>query len=136
MAYGMLAGIIQSRASGKGQVIDAAMVDGSAALLAPTFGSVASFKPGSDKPWGFDDQNRGSNLLDTGSHFYDTYETSDGKYISIGSIEPQFYALLLKLGGMSDIPELASDKQLNRNDWPMQKKIVEDIFRQKTREEW
>ena len=83
LAYGILAALLERARSGKGQVVDAAMVDGAAALMAIIFGAHAS-------GWWRDE--RASNMLDGGAHFYDCYETKDGKYVSIGSIEPQFYA--------------------------------------------
>ena len=86
LAFGMVCGIIESRKSGKGQVVDAAMVDGAATLMA-MFHSMRAMGVWNDE--------RGTNLLDTGSHFYDVYECSDGLYISIGSIEPQFYSELM-----------------------------------------
>ncbi|MCZ6822849.1 MAG: CaiB/BaiF CoA-transferase family protein, partial [Deltaproteobacteria bacterium] len=86
LAFGILAALVERGTSGKGQVIDAAMVDGAAVLMAIFHGMRAS---------GFWSDERGTNLLDTGAHFYDVYETADGKYVSIGSIEPQFYAELL-----------------------------------------
>ena len=90
LAYGMVCGLLESKTSGKGQVVDAAMIDGAATLMASTFAA---------QQIGFWNEERGTNLLDSGSHFYDVYETADGKYISLGSIEPQFYAALMdKLG--------------------------------------
>ena len=77
---------------------------------------------------------RGSNLLDTGSHFYDAYECSDGEYVSIGSIEPQFYAELLRITGLSDDPEFA--KQMDVTSWPGLKQRLREVFRTKTRDEW
>jgi len=82
-----------------------AMIDGASTLLAPTWGSLAA--------GAFDDQHRGSNMLDGGAHMYGCYETKDGKYISIGSLEPQFYQLLLELTGTTDVPELAPSNQVS-----------------------
>ena len=93
MAFGMVAGILSARSTGKGQVIDCAMTDGAAVLSAMTYTFLANGQ------WR---DERGVNLLDTGAHFYDTYACADGKYISIGSIEPQFYALLREKAGLSD----------------------------------
>ena len=81
-----------------------AMIDGASALLAPTWGMLAGGQ--------WDDQHRGSNLLDGGAHMYGCYETKDGKFISIGSLEPQFYQLLLELTGLTDVPELAPKNQV------------------------
>jgi alpha-methylacyl-CoA racemase len=124
LAYGMVCGLLEAKTSGTGQVIDAAMVDGSAALMAMMFGMKAA---------GIWTEERGTNMLDTGAHFYDTYETADGKHISLGSIEPQFYALLLKLGGIED-PEFAH--QLDRSKWPGLKEKITAVIKTKTRDEW
>ncbi len=124
LAYGVVCALFESQRSGKGQVVDAAMVDGAATLMTMMFGMLH---------WGLWKDERGVNLLDTGSHFYDTYETSDGKYISIGSIEPQFYALLLEKTGLAgeDLP-----RQMARDQWPEMSERLGDIFKQKTRDEW
>ena len=124
LALGILAALVERGTSGKGQVVDAAMVDGAAVLNAMMFGMLRS---------GFWQEKRGENLLDTGAHFYDTFETSDGKYVSIGSIEPQFYAELLKLTGLAD-SELPN--QMDRSAWPGLKDKLEAIFKSKTRDEW
>jgi len=81
-----------------------------------------------------DENARGTNLLDTGAHFYDAYECKDGKYISIGSIETQFYAELLKLTGLEGDPEFA--KQMDKSQWPHLKKRIAEVFKSKTRDEW
>ena len=124
LAFGMVCGIIEAMKSGKGQVVDAAMVDGAAVLMTMMWGF---------KAMGMWSDQRGSNLLDTGAHFYDTYETADGKHISIGSIEPQFYALLLKLGQMDD-PDFLH--QNDREKWPMLKEKISAVFKTRTRDEW
>lgn len=124
LAFGMVCGLLEAKTSGKGQVIDAAMVDGSAVLMAMMYGMQAA---------GMWSEERGTNMLDTGAHFYDTYETADGKYISIGSIEPQFYALLLKLGQIED-PEFQN--QHDRSKWPELKEKIAAVFKTKTRDEW
>jgi alpha-methylacyl-CoA racemase len=124
LAFGMVCALFEAKQSGKGQVVDAAMVDGAAALMASVYGS---WNSGS-----WLDQ-RGSNMLDGGAHFYDTYETADGKYISVGAIEPQFYALLLKHGEITD-PEFQA--QMDRTKWPGFKDKLTDLFKTKTREEW
>jgi len=124
LAFGMVCALFEAQKSGLGQVVDAAMVDGSAALMAMFYGMGAT---GSWK-----DQ-RGRNLLDSGSHFYNTYETLDGKWISLGSIEPQFYALLLEKSGISD-PEFKA--QMDQSKWPEFKVKMTEIFKSKTREEW
>jgi len=124
LAFGMACGLFEAQKSGKGQVVDAAMVDGSAVLMTMVYG----FKAG-----GMWNDERGTNMLDTGSHFYDTYETADGKHVSIGSIEPQFYALLLKLGEIDD-PDFQS--QHDQSKWPELKKKIANIFKKRTRDEW
>ncbi|MFN8018812.1 MAG: CaiB/BaiF CoA-transferase family protein [Acidimicrobiales bacterium] len=124
LAFGVCAALLEASRSGEGQVIDAAMVDGAASLMTMTW---------SFKHMGLLHAERGTNMLDTGAHFYDTYETADGKYISIGSIEPQFYAELLRLTGL-DQEELP--RQMDRDQWPALKERVAEVFRSKTRDEW
>ena len=124
LAFGVVAALVERASSGKGQVIDAAMVDGAALLAAALHGMRTT--------GGFIEQ-RGANLLDSGSHFYDVYETADGKYISIGSIEPQFYAELLERSGLAGEP---LPKQMDRTQWPQLKERVTALFKQKTRDEW
>ena len=124
MAFGVACALVERGFSGKGQVVDAAMVDGSAILatMIHSFNAMGVWQP-----------ERGTNLLDTGAHFYDTYETKDGKFISLGSIEPQFYAELLEKTGLAgeDLP-----KQMNRDEWPAFKERITEIFKGKTRDEW
>jgi alpha-methylacyl-CoA racemase len=124
LAFGIVAGLLEARASGQGQVIDAAMVDGGAALMTMTH---------SMRAMGIWNDERGTNMLDTGAHFYDVYETADGGYVSIGSIEPQFYAELLRLTGLEgeDLPW-----QHDRAQWPALKVRLAGIFRTRTRDEW
>ncbi|MEM7218428.1 MAG: CaiB/BaiF CoA-transferase family protein [Pseudomonadota bacterium] len=124
LAFGIAAALVERGTSGKGQVIDAAMTDGSALLMNSVFGLINQGR------W----LDRGTNLLDGGAHFYGTYETADGKWISIGSIEPQFYALLLEhsgLGADADLP-----RQMSRADWPDLQLRLTEIFKQRTRDEW
>jgi alpha-methylacyl-CoA racemase len=125
MAYGVVCGLLEAQKSGKGQVIDCAMVDGSAALMAMFW----SFRKG-----GFDETRRGVNLLDTGSHFYDAYECSDGTYISVGSIEPQFYAELMRLTGLDQDPEFST--QMDKSSWPRLKARLAEVFAAKPRDAW
>ena len=125
LAFGIVAALYERGVSGKGQVIDAAMTDGSALLMNSIFGLMGQ---------GVWNQNRGSNLLDGGAHFYGTYETKDGRYVSIGSIEPQFYALLLENTGLDQDPELA--KQMSRDDWPKLREKLAAVLATKTRDEW
>ncbi|MBK6857421.1 MAG: CoA transferase [Microthrixaceae bacterium] len=124
LAFGVCAALLEARTSGKGQVVDAAMIDGAASLMTMTW---------SFRHMGIWHDERGTNMLDTGAHFYDTYETLDGKYVSIGSIEPQFYAELLRLTGM-DAEELPW--QHDRSQWPALKERFAEVFRSKTRDEW
>jgi alpha-methylacyl-CoA racemase len=124
LAFGVVCGVLEAQRSGQGQVIDAAMVDGAAALMTMTHAFRAM---------GIWNDERGTNILDTGAHFYDVYETVDGKYVSIGSIEPQFYAELLRLTGLDgeDLPW-----QHDRAQWPALKERMAAVFRTKTRDEW
>jgi alpha-methylacyl-CoA racemase len=124
LALGVLAGLLEAKKSGKGQVVDAAMVDGAALLMSMFWGM---------RHAGFMSDERGTNLLDTGAHFYEVYECADGKYVSIGSIEPQFYAELVKLSGL-DAQTLPN--QMDRTQWPAMKARVAAIFKTKTRDEW
>ncbi len=124
LAFGMVCALLEVRKSGSGQVVDAAMVDGSAALMAIIYGLHAA---------GLWSINSGTNLLDSGAHFYDTYETADGKFIAIGSIEPQFYELLLKLAAIDD-PDYKN--QLDFNQWPQLKEKLAAVFKTKTRDQW
>jgi alpha-methylacyl-CoA racemase len=124
LAYGLVCGILSARSTGEGQVVDAAMVDG-AAVLMTMFHAFRAMGMWNDE--------RGTNMLDSGAHFYDVYETADGKYVSIGSIEPQFYAELLRLTGLED-EELPW--QHDRNEWPALKERFAEIFKAKTRDEW
>ena len=125
LAFGIVAALHERNSSGKGQVIDAAMTDGSAILMNAVFG-IMNRGGWSDK--------RGTNLLDGGSHFYNTYETADGKWVSVGSIEPQFYALLLEKSGLGDSGGLP--EQMSREDWPALQENLQSIFLTKTRDEW
>jgi alpha-methylacyl-CoA racemase len=124
LAFGMVCGLIEAGRSGQGQVIDAAMVDGTALLFASTFGWHAA---------GFWREERAANLTDTGAPFYEVYETSDGKYVSIGSIEPQFFALLMDKVG---IPPAERPAQMDRKTWPVLNEKLVAIFKTKTRAEW
>ncbi len=124
LAVGIAAALVEAGRSGQGQVVDAAMVDG-AALLTTMFHSFIAMGIWNDE--------RGTNMLDSGAHYYDVYETADAKYVSIGSIEPQFYAELLRLTGMQD-EELPT--QHDRTEWPALKDRFAKLFREKTRDEW
>ncbi len=126
LAFGIVAALLAVKAgTARGQVIDCAMTDGSAVLAAMT--------------WGFHAMGRhadqaGVNMLDGGAHFYDSYECADGKYISVGSIEPQFYALLREKTGLAEDPDF--DAQFVPTRWPELKQKLAAIFAQKTRDEW
>ncbi|MDO8798722.1 CaiB/BaiF CoA-transferase family protein [Phenylobacterium sp.] len=124
LAFGLMAGIISARETGTGQVIDAAMSDGAASLMAMFYGMKAS---------GIWSNDRRANMLDGGAHFYDTYQCSDGKWISIGSIEPQFYALLLEKTGITD-PAFAA--QMNRGEWDSLRDKLAEVIGKKTQDEW
>ncbi len=124
LAMGLCAALVEAGRSGKGQVIDVAMSDGAASLMTMFYGFRAS---------GAWTEKRSDNLLDGGAHFYDTYETSDGKFVSIGSIEPQFYALLREKAGLSDA---AFDAQMDKAGWPALKKKIAEVIKTKTRDEW
>lgn len=125
LAFGMVAALLSAARTGRGQVVDAAMVDGAAALMAMTYGLKAA---------GFWPAERGGNLLDTGAHFYEVYETKDGKFVALGSIEPQFYAELLKKTGLDSDPDFAA--QMNPAAWPALKEKLAEVLRSKTRSEW
>jgi alpha-methylacyl-CoA racemase len=124
LAFGVVCALLEAKGSGQGQVVDASMVDGTASLMAMIHGLYAM---------GLWKLEAGTNLIDGGAHFYDAYETADGKYVSIGSIEPQFYAELLRLTGLEheELPH-----QMDREQWPALKERMAGIFKQKTRDEW
>jgi alpha-methylacyl-CoA racemase len=124
LVVGVLAALLEAKKSGKGQVVDAAMCDGAASLLSMFFDMTASGR------WA---EGRESNFLDGGAHFYGVYECACGNFVSIGSIEPQFYALLRRLAGLSDTD---FDAQMDRKAWPALKQKLVDVFKTKTRDEW
>jgi alpha-methylacyl-CoA racemase len=124
LAFGLLAALTHARATGQGQVVDTAMTDGAASLMSMFYGM---------KAMGVWNGDRRANLLDGGAHFYDTYACSDGKWIALGSIEPQFYALLLEKAGLSDP---AFGAQMDRSAWPDLKAKLAAVIAQKTRAEW
>ena len=125
LAYGVVCAILEARASGRGQVVDAAMVDGTATLMSMMWGL--------RQLGAFDEHARGGNVLDTGAPFYDTYECADGSYIALGALEPQFYAELLDRTGLAaeDLPA-----QMDRDGWPRLRERFTELFRTKTRDEW
>lgn len=124
LAYGMVCALLEASRSGRGQVVDAAMVDGCATLMAMTLML---------KQLGLWNDLRGTNLLDGGAHFYDVYETSDGGFLAVGAIEPQFYAELLERCRL-DPAELPA--QMDRDSWPAMKERFTELFRTRTRDEW
>ena len=125
LAFGVLAGIVSARQTGVGQVVDCAMTEGSAVLMSMIYSMHA------DGLW-VDD--RGINMLDGGAHYYDAYETADGKYISLGSVEPHFYREMISLIGLGGDPDMAI--QNDRAVWPRQKAKVAAVIRTKTRDDW
>ncbi len=124
LALGLVAGMLEAQKSGKGQVVDAAMVDGAASLMTMFYGMMAA---------GHWKDERGVNLLDGATHYYDVYETRDGKHISLGSIEAKFYKELLERTGLDkeDLPP-----QLDPKSWPIIKARLTEVFKSKTRDEW
>ena len=125
LAFGMVSALLDVARGGDGQVIDCAMTDGTAVLMSMMHGM---------KAVGVWSEELGANMLDTGAHFYDTYETADGKFVSIGSIEPQFYAQLRQLAGLADDADF--DAQHERAQWgPLKAKLVA-VFKTKARAEW
>ncbi len=124
LAFGLLAAVLEAKRSGRGQVVDAAMVDGAASLMTMTY---AFHQLG----WWLEE--RGVNILDTGAHFYEVYETADGKWFAVGAIEPQFYAELLEVLGLAG-EELPA--QHDRSQWPAMKERFAAIFKTATRDEW
>lgn len=124
MAFGLMCALHEARSSGRGQVVDAAMSDGAALLSAMMYGLRAAGN------WS---GSRGENMLDGGAHFYDSYACADGKYIAIGAIEPQFYALLREHCGLDDP---LFDQQLDAQSWPHLKQKLSDVFRTRARDEW
>jgi alpha-methylacyl-CoA racemase len=124
LVVGLLAALLEAKKSGKGQVVDAAMCDGAASLMSMFFDFAAQGR------WS---DERESNFLDGGAHFYGVYQCGCGNFISIGSIEPQFYAQLRQLTGLSDD---TFDAQMDRGAWPSLKQKLVEIFKTRTRDEW
>jgi alpha-methylacyl-CoA racemase len=124
LAFGVVCALFEARGSGQGQVVDAAMVDGATYLMGAMWGM---------RGMGLFSEERGTNLLDTGSPYYEVYETADGEWVSVGSIEPQFYAELLELTGVrhDDLPA-----QNDRAGWPVLRERLTEVFKSKTRAEW
>jgi alpha-methylacyl-CoA racemase len=124
LAFGMVCALLERERSGQGQVVDAAMVDGVAHLM--------SMFHAAQQAGAWRDE-RGSNLLDGGAPFYDVYETADGKYVAVGSLEPRFYAELLEATGLADV---ALPPQLDRDGWPTLRRHLTEVFRTRTRDAW
>jgi alpha-methylacyl-CoA racemase len=126
LAFGVVCALLEAQRSGKGQVIDAAMVDGSAVLMSMfwAYRNVGMF----------DEHARGVSLLDTGAHFYDVFECADGEWVSVGSIEPQFYALLLEKTGLTGDPEFTN--QMDKTQWSTLKRKLAKVFKTKTQSQW
>ncbi|MFD2366767.1 CaiB/BaiF CoA transferase family protein [Pseudoduganella sp. GCM10020061] len=124
LAFGVVCAALEAKASGKGQVVDAAMVDGAATLGAMVYGMRAA---------GAWSRERGANMLDGGAHFYGTYACADGKFVAIGAIEPQFYRRLLEAAGIDD-PAFA--RQNDPVMWPALRDKLAALMRQRTRDEW
>lgn len=126
LAFGVVSAMLECSRSGQGQVVDVSMVEGSAALM----GMMYSFL--NNGTFGWRDE-RGVNLLDTGAHFYEVYETSDGGYMSVGPIEPQFYAILKE---KMDLNEEDFGAQYDASRWPELKEKLAAVFKTRTRAEW
>jgi alpha-methylacyl-CoA racemase len=124
LAFGMVSALLHAKATGRGQVVDCAMTEGSSLLMSMFWGMVA------DGDWSVE---RGTNLIDTGAHFYDTYETSDGRFIALGAIEPQFYRELRDRLGIDDA---GFDAQLDKRAWPALKVKLAAMIKTRTRDEW
>ena len=124
LVVGVLAALLEAQKSGKGQVVDAAMVDGAASLMAAPFGMFAA---------GLLTKDRGSNVLDSGAYFYDSYECLDGKFVSIAAIESKFHSEMFSL---MELDISLVQNQMDREHWPRLKKMMEEKFKTKTRDEW
>ena len=125
LAVGLLSALLEAGRSGQGQVVDAAMTDGAALLSAMMFGFKAQ---------GHWHNERGTNLLDGGAFFYDTYACADGRYLALGPIEPQFYAELRQRVGLADDPDF--DRQMDPRAWPALREKLAAVLRTRTRDEW
>ena len=124
LAFGVMCAVFEARLSGLGQIVDASMVEGSAALMHMMYALSAR---------GLWTESRGRNLLDGGAHFYGTYETADAKFIAIGAIEPQFYRRLIELAGLN-AEEFAP--QMDRARWPALRERLATVIKGRTRDEW
>ena len=124
LAFGVVCGILEAQRSGRGQIVDAAMVDGAASLMTAFFGMMAA---------GLGSHERGTNILDTGAHFYEVYECADGRWISVAAIEGKFYAELLR---RLDIDPATLPPQMDREHWSEAKSRLAALFKTRTRDEW
>lgn len=124
LAFGILCALFEARGSGKGQVVDAAMIDGSTSLMAMIYGAFAA---------GYWKDERGSNRLDSGAPWYEVYETADGKWVAVGSTEHSFYVNTLKVVGL-DAADFGD--QHDRTRWPALKDALRRAFKTRTRDEW
>jgi alpha-methylacyl-CoA racemase len=124
LAFGLVCGILEARKSGRGQVVDTAMVDGTASLMTAFHGAVAA---------GLATHERGTNHLDGGAHFYNAYECADGGWISVAPIEGKFYAELLR---RLDIDPASMPPQMDRDGWPAAQARLAALFKTRTRDEW
>jgi alpha-methylacyl-CoA racemase len=128
LVTGVLAALVERTKSGRGQVVDAAMVDGTAALMAMTYGFLAA---------GAWREERGSNVLDGGAPFYGTYECADGRWVAVGAIEAPFYAaLLVGLGSVAPDVVATLPAQLDQAQWLMTRKRFQAVFRMRDRDQW
>jgi alpha-methylacyl-CoA racemase len=125
LAFGMVSALLEAARSGEGQVVDAAMVDGAATLMT----MIHAFHE-----FGLWNDERGTNMLDSGAPFYEVYETADGKYFAVGGIEAKFYAELLEGLGLAD--DAALPGQMDKGQWPSMKERFAAVFATKTRDEW
>lgn len=124
LAFGVMCALHEAKASGKGQVVDAAMIDGSTSLMTMIYGLLAA---------GYWTDERGANRLDSGAPFYGVYETRDGRHVALGATEARFYAAALQVLGLhgNNLPD-----QHDKSSWPMMKAAIAEAFRTKTRDEW
>jgi alpha-methylacyl-CoA racemase len=127
LAFGVVSALLSAARGGAGQVVDASIVDGTAAL--------ANFIHGQRNAGGWPAP-PGHNLLDTGAPFYEVYTCSDGREVAVGALEPKFYAELLRLSGMDGVPELAPERRMDRSGWPAAKQRWAGLFATRTRDEW
>jgi len=126
LGFGLLAAVLRARRTGEGQVVDAAIVDGVAALTGPVHGLVAQ---------GAWTDERRANLLDGGAPFYDTYRCADGRHVAVGCLEPRFFRAMVERLGLADDPALAVD-HLDRGRWPAIRARLTEVFASRRRDEW